>query len=399
MTLSLYLIWVACIAIAPLYNILGEKMILIGLLLPIILRRKMRVEKGVAAYVISFMLFFGIKLIFAINGYNAVSSFHSIYTLAFGMLELAILFMFIGSCNFSSIIDNDINKRRIRAFIIISFYGSLLASIILMLIRGRDFYRLNLASGGIFAAPQFFLLIAIVMAMALTYEAIKNRNRRILNIVLIVIGFIYILLANYTTQLIFYIFAVLLVTALTAMDTTVKKVFGVIVLAAFTVFAVNRLPDFIYWVNNRFFSQNYTMHMRLNEIYTLLRFGDAGRDLNGRFDLMSTSFGTFKEHWLLGVPFSKYNTVNTGIIVGDHSEWVDDLARYGAIGSLLFAIFSIKGIKTIFMEFRLNKTMIISNTILIGLYGFANPIIKIFLMCGLVLASSILACSEETIIE
>ena len=396
MTLSLYLIWVACIAIAPLYNILGEKMIFIGLLLPIILRRKMRIKKGVAACIISFMLFFGIKLIFALNGYNAVSSFHSIYTLAFGMLELAVLFICIGSCNFSSIIYAEENKRTIRTFIIVSFYGSLLACIMLMMIRGRDFYRLNLASGGVFAAPQFFLLMSIVMSMALTYEALKNKKKRLINIILIAIGFFYNLLANYTTQLIFYLFGILLVTVLTLMDTAAKKVVGVIGLTILTVFAVERLPDFIYWVNNRFFAQNYTMHMRLNEIYTLMKFGDAGRDLGGRFDLMSTSIGTFKDHWLFGVPFSEYNTVNTGIIVGDHSEWVDDLARYGMIGSILFAVFSIKGIQTIFREFKLNKTMMAAYTILIGLYGFANPIIKIFIMCGLVLASSLLAVSEET---
>ena len=396
MTFSFYLIWVACFAIAPLYNILGEKMILIGLLFPIMLKCKMRVEKGVAACIIPFMLFLGIKFMFAINGYNAVSSFHSIYTLAFGMFELAILFICIGSCNFSSIIDVENKKRTIRNFIIISFYGSLLASISLMMIRGRDFYRLDLASGGVFAAPQFFLLMSIVMSMALTYEALKDKKKRLLNIILIAIGFVYIILANYTTQLIFYLFGILLVTILTLMDTTAKKVMGVIILAVLTVFAVDRLPDFIYWVNNRFFAQNYTMHMRLNEIYTLLRFGDAGRDLNGRFDLMNTSFATFKEHWLIGVPFSDYNTVNTGIIVGDHSEWVDDLARYGIIGSILFAVFIIKGINTICKEFKLNKTMIISYAVLISLYGFANPIIKIFLMCGLVLASSILDCSEET---
>ena len=66
------------------------------------------------------------------------------------------------------------------------------------------------------------------------------------------------------------------------------------------------------------------------------------------------------------------------------------------IGSILFAVFSIKGIQTIFREFKLNKTMMAAYTILIGLYGFANPIIKIFIMCGLVLASSLLAVSEET---
>ena len=396
MTFSFFLIWVACIAIAPLYNLLGEKMILIGILLPILFQRKLIIVRKTVLCIVPFILFFAIKLLFAVDRYNAISYFHSVFTLALGILELALLFACIKSFDFSSVSALNVNRKRIYSFIVYSFYSSLVISIILMIIRGRDFYRADWSNGGILVAPNFYMLMSIVISMALTYEAIKNKKKRIVNGVLIVIGFIFILLANYATQLLFYLFGIILVCIFSLIDTTIKKIVGVFLLTILTVYSINQLPDFIYWINNRFFLQNPTMHMRLNEIYTLLRFGDAGRDLNGRFDLMNLSINTFREHWILGVPFSQYNTVYTGIIVGDHSEWVDDLARYGVIGSVFFAVFAISGIKTIFTEFKLNKTMMAAYTILIVLYGFANPIIKVFLMCGLVIASSLLACSEES---
>lgn len=390
MICEFYMIWAVCVAFAPLYNFLGEKIIILALIIPILINRKIKLSKMLLIGTVSFIIFMGFKMLFVINNYNPVSSFHSVYTLAFGMLELAILFLCIDSIDLLKIMDNKKYKVRIRLCVIVSFYSSLILSIIIMIIKGREFYRLNWASGGMLVAPQFYLIFNIVIGMALAYECIFNKTKRIINVFLIVIGLIYSVLANYTTQLIFYIFGIVLVFVLSVLNTKTKKTIGVIFLVTIAFLTINKLPDFILLINNTIFKNNHIMHMRLNEIYTLMRLGDAGVDLNIRLNYMKTSFHTFLDNWLFGVPFQKYNTFNTGIIVGDHSEWCDDLARYGLLGIIIWMFFIANGFKCIYRKFRLNKTMIMSYSFFIFLYGFANPIIKIFLVCGIILASSIL---------
>ena len=395
MSFEFFVLWIICVTLSPVYNILGEKIIILGLVFPIIYYKKIKFDRGLVVSLLPFVVFFVIKLLFVINDYNPISSFHSVLTLAFAMFELFVLFICVQSCDFSRLYGFTDKFYKIRRVILISFYSSLIFSIIIMIIKGRDFYRVNWSSGGVFVAPQFYLIISITISMALTYEAIKNKKRRLLNIVLILIGFAYAIFANYTTQIIFYLFGIALVYLLTILDTVTKRIIGVVLLSIFVIFTYSMLPEFILFVNDIFFMDNYTIHMRLNEIYTLLRYGDSGRDLKIRFDLMGYSFETFKNNMLFGINFSDYNTMSTGIVVGDHCEWIDDLARYGIVGFVFFALFSIKGIDSIFKIFRLNKTMVISYDILIFIYGFANPIIKIFLVCGLILSSALLACSLD----
>lgn len=395
MAQTVFILWIICMTFSPIYNILGEKIIILLFLLYAFLNKKMRINKVLLVFGALFFVMYFLKLFPTFADYTPYSYYHSIQRHAIGMAELLMFFLLIDNYDIDLFFDDKNYINRVKNWILYSYHLSIIISIIFLLIKGKNLYRSSAASSNFLVAPQFFLIFSICISMALTFEAIKNRDKRVRNIVLILLNATYIVLSNYTTQMIFLLAGITIVIINTILDTKTKRIIGTVIIAFLIFGLVNYLPEIIRWIAITFFSNNGTVYMRLNELYTFLMFGDAGIDLNGRFDLINASVRTFKEHFIFGVSFLNYNTQATGIVVGDHSEWVDDLARYGIVGFTLFAAFVCCGFKSLFVKFRATKELVISYVLLIVLYGFANPILNIFVVCGLIISLCLIIDTKD----
>ena len=110
------------------------------------------------------------------------------------------------------------------------------------------------------------------------------------------------------------------------------------------------------------------------------------QDVSSRNDLMMVSLNSFLNHPLFGVHYQKVGKVDE-TIVGNHSQWIDELARYGLWAILLF-VFLYKSLK----EQYLNTRMILPIAIYITI-GFFNPIlypivhITVFVLVPLLLSN------------
>ncbi|MCR5609721.1 MAG: O-antigen ligase family protein, partial [Lachnospiraceae bacterium] len=187
-----------------------------------------------------------------------------------------------------------------------------------------------------------------------------------------------IYMSNYTTQLIFAIWGILFVLIIGSKMKKLYKIIIILPICLLIIIGLPMLPTIIESISRTFFAKNETVNVRLNEIVLLLRRESIkGSDLMGRFDLIKLSWDSFKNNPLLGVPFSRYNTMFSGLIVGGHSEWPDDLARYGIIGGAFFTLFVVRSLKKVLLYERNNcYSLKYAFSVVIILYGFSNPIIR-----------------------
>ena len=110
------------------------------------------------------------------------------------------------------------------------------------------------------------------------------------------------------------------------------------------------------------------------------------KDVSSRTDLLMVSINSFINHPLFGVHYQKVGKVDE-TIVGNHSQWIDDLARYGLWAILLF-VFLYKSLKEQYFKTKMILPIAIYITI-----GFFNPItypivhINVFVLVPLLLSN------------
>ena len=372
MSLALLFLWILIISFGPAYNVVGDYGLISILIIYAILIRKIAIKRNVIFSSIIFLIFIGIKSI-GMSSSQALSAYHSSYAVVLGVVKLVALFVLL-----PDLYAIDISKRKkfVDCFVLF-FHVSVLIGLIMLFIHGRNTYRDNAEVGGYILTPQFFVTLSVFMIMALLYISIKQKKKSFY-IALIILDFIYIFMSNYTTQMLFALFGGAMVLVGCSNMKKQKKTLFIVLMMVLLLVSVPALPELIRWTNNTFFANNSTVSTRLYEIEILLRRGDvAGTDLMGRVDRVGTSINTFKKNIAFGVPFSAYNTTSTGLIVGGHSEWPDDLARYGIFGCVLFIYLIYNGIKKI-INWDNGKLIDLKTAfiLVIAAYGFANPIIR-----------------------
>ncbi len=372
LNLLLYL-WVICVAFGPAYNAVGDPGVFALMLAIVLLARRIKIDKKLITSMVLFAVLIAYKAIGIDNG-RAISEFHSAYGVINTSLKLIVFAFFL-----QTIIPVISDKRDILVKLFnAAFHVSIVSSIVILFIVGRNTYRTNAAEGGILLAPQIYITISVFMIMALVYLIMQNKEKRGLRLGLVVLNFIYIFMSNYTTQLIFAVFGILLVLTLGSGMKKSNKIVIVGIIGLLIIIGIPMLPTIIESLSRTFFAANETVNVRLNEIVLLLRRESIkGSDLMGRFDLINMSWESFKSSPVFGIPFSRYNTVSTGLVVGGHSEWPDDLARFGIVGGVIFALFIVRTLrKTLYYEDANNRSFKFAIAVMIILYGFSNPIIR-----------------------
>ena len=371
-SLLLYL-WVICVAFGPAYNVVGDPGVFALMLAIIIFTRRIQLDKKLITSTVLFTIFIAYKTI-GIDTGQAISEFHSAYGVINTSLKLVFFSFFLQTI--IPVIED--YREKVSNLFIVVYHISIALSIVILFIVGRNTYRTNVKEGGILLAPQIYITISVFMIMALVYILIHTGEKKAIRFILIGLNFIYIFMSNYTTQLIFVVIGILVVITLGSKMKKSNKVILIGIVGLLIVIGIPMLPTIIDTINKTIFATNETVNSRLNEIVLLLRRESIrGSDLMGRFDRIALSWNTFLTGPILGIPFSRYNTVSTGIVVGGHSEWPDDLARFGIVGGFIFGLFVIRLLKKCLdYDHEENKPFKKVVIVIVLLYGFSNPIIR-----------------------
>lgn len=373
MKMALLYVWTICISLSAAYNVVGDFGVILFILIFAVVLNRFTVNRKTACAVLAFGMFIAIKAV-GIKGTQSISDYHSVYNMLSENAKRTSLFLLLP---IMKKVSSENRRKADRAFLLF-YHISVVLSIFVLNSVGRNTYRLSLSRDYILLAPQFYIMISVIMSMSLVYKIIKGREHRFMYVLLLLINITYIYMANYTTQMVFLILGCAC-SLIFCSDIRKRNSFiNLSMLLVAVALAFPYLADIVIMIKDGFFADNPVVSVRLDEIALFLRRGNLmGTDLLVRVDRISLSLDTFKSNILTGVPFSMYNTTTTGVVVGGHSEWPDDLARYGLLGGILFAAFMYFGImgaiplkdKRI-QDFR--KPLIL----VLFLYGFANPFFR-----------------------
>ena len=354
----------------------GDAVILLLLIIIALLNLNRNVPLQNYALFIPFVVFFAIKVFFldalyidrsaymGVNGYIDI-----IEKLIFFFLLLPLIKEDVASCKY------------VRPFALFFFFLSLIFSIFVILKLGNGVYRDRTINGGVLLAPHYFIFLAIAISMMFFDEILRFQSKRFPKIVGIAVCFFYVLGANYTTQLLFFIGGIIFVSLFHFIKDFKKLVlFIIIYLVSFSLLLEN--SSFILdSINELFFSNNPVIYKRINEISLLLQFQDmTGTDFGARIALKEISLNSFFDNPFFGIGFSDYNPIsNLNLTIGCHAQWYDDLGRLGVVGCVLYGIFLKNGIVMILPEKQMKWTTLHKAYLFeFLLYGFFNPFVDVF---------------------
>lgn len=371
LSILLYL-WIIFISFGPAYNLVGDWGVFSAMAMIVLSSRHITIEKKITACIVAFGTFIAYKAV-TIGNSQAISVFHSAYGVVNTAIKLLIFIFMLQTIAPLCEQRKDILARLFN----FCFHFSIVLSIIVLFRAGRNTYRYETGAGGLLLAPQIYITVTIFVIMGLVYLLLKSKKKRVLRITLILLDIIYLYMANYTTQLLFAFLGIVIVIAMGSKMKKKNRIITMLFLGIIIMVTIPILPEFIRLVSETFFATNEIVKTRLEELALLLQGGNIqGTDLKFRFDLMSRSFSAFLHDSIFGVPFSHYNTIDTGWIIGGHSEWFDDLARYGIVGMIFFCLFLYRSYQMVFKPLG-NAVELKKALLLIGLlYGFANPLVR-----------------------
>lgn len=212
-------------------------------------------------------------------------------------------------------------------------------------------------------------LVIIYVAFLTVYHRARKRIRPIhqcIMLVMIIIMAITIILSQYSTA-----FALILIfTVLELLPRNIFKYLFLILLGVLIYFAPTLITGFISFIP---FIPDLTSS-RINEL--ILSFSGLGASEyiigdGQRMDRILWSLKIFAEHPILG-GFA----TNTTLPFGYHTEWIDQLARYGAIATLFSASFWAKMHRHIvsYSPSDVTKACVTNSFIMFVVLGFLDPI-------------------------
>ena len=364
------ILFVACISFGPVHNLFGSAGVIMALLVLLLMSRSVVFPSKCVTVLIWWCVFLLIKSIGAI-GTTYISEYHGANRVLSGMVLLTCISFCVSLLTPLFVKNKEIVAKAFLLF----FHASVAINLIFLLINGRNTYRLNEETGGVLLSSQFFVFGAIIIVMLLLSCFFNKKKYTYL--ALAALDFIYIITANYTIQILFAILSCGIVIAYYQIHDKRKRGFVLVLLTIVIIVGVPMLPVIIGKVGDAFFHDNTIVLSRLNELQQLLKKQSLqGTDLYSRLSLMQMSFNSFKDNILFGIPFNLYNTVQTGQNVGGHSEWIDDLARFGLLGMILLFAFLFRIVNHILNIMDDNKPLKICVMGVVVLYGFANPFLR-----------------------
>lgn len=297
----------------------------------VLLRPNMKCFKDVL-----FSKTFGIYMIFVVVGIRVLLS-GNLNTGFFDPIKLVIdwyqiivaysLYLYVRTLS-----DN--RRRKLVKFSLNCIFISLLLSLYYVYFVDPQAIR-NTQRGFLFGVGDFQLMYGLVIFVGSLTAILRTkitRKARFKLTMLLMLSSLTLFKSNLVTSLILGIFSIFLNYLLMSKNLTIKKILVsttliFIVLVRDTVaqlfFALSRW-DKLYWS-----TQN-----KIAAIGNLLIKSDNIDTLGSRWDLAQQSINSFFSNPIFGVNYSDYGQG----VIGMHSQWADDLARFGLFGFLFVLV-------------------------------------------------------------
>ncbi|MBE6594441.1 MAG: hypothetical protein E7644_01445 [Ruminococcaceae bacterium] len=161
----------------------------------------------------------------------------------------------------------------------------------------------------------------------------ETKKQRWLSIFLMLVVLVVLINASFTISLLVFAVAIVLSVA-NKISKANRLILTGAVIVSLVVFWTG-IGDLLLWVSNQL--DNATIASRLSDLAAIFSSGVLEGDAGVRGDLYKASFNTFLRHpFGVGVHYS-YRVFENGI--GYHSQFLDDLARYGILALSFYGIF------------------------------------------------------------
>lgn len=232
----------------------------------------------------------------------------------------------------------------------------------------------------------FDFIYGLVILLPVFIEMLRNKNSyiKIDGIVFLVISIVCIVKSNFTMALLLTIVTVVLSLVLHRRKNWMITVILCIVAVLITPYLLKLLLEYVYSIQTSILAKD-----KINGILLFLNGSGKISSVTDRTELMQISLKSFIESPIWGNG-GYYRVTNTGII-GKHSQFIDDFARYGILGGIPLTQYVFSTIKRLKGDRQKNITDCFSiSTIVFLMLGFLNPIYNYgILMCYFISASCI----------
>lgn len=214
----------------------------------------------------------------------------------------------------------------------------------------------------------FFQGLAICSPILVTF--FKNNKYKWFSLIAIIIIFISLLFASFAISLLMLCVAVLLSLLSNSKSQSTIQKFGIGILVLLLI-AVVPWSNLFYFLSD--IMPNDSISVRFASIASSLADGFAGGNLDSRLQTYVTSLNTFLENPLGVGPHYTFVTMENGI--GYHSQFFDDLARYGIFAIAFYVAFFFGYYKLLLQQWsKINmKQVVLPVVIVYFLFLCLNP--------------------------
>ena len=307
--------------------------ILFLLLLVFLINNKKYLRRGsvpFAALACAF-IYIAFELAYEILGISKCEYIYYYYTISF------LFFAFIGPP-----LIEDMDKRE-EGFILASYFGSLLyimyANLKLKQKYGSAYVRLgDIYSASTNVISTQFISAIVLICGALLAHYLYSKKRRLATMIVLAVTVAFEIFVGQRMIAIILMAAMMAVQILTCQRKPGVKylvvLLGIVVAA---VILINIQPILL-WVSDSM--HNIRITRRVNQLLFLIRnrgIKGTGGSLEVRYNLIINSIHTFFSspvHFLIGVGDSS----TSNLLVGHHSQWIDQAAKYGIVGVVLLFV-------------------------------------------------------------
>jgi hypothetical protein len=287
------------------------------------------------------------RLIVVVLAYFAIMTFFYFADIKDASEHIRVSFTFWGTILLYLCALDDGGKIRLGKFFIVLFLATCLTSSIGVIIDNEAARAITHAAtddpiertlkmkniAGIYLFQCMVLCVPSLIALS------KNIKMKVLNALILVFLTVVLINASFTISILLFFVTLVLTFALTEAKTKNRKVLKILicVLLLSLLFSGESLLDwFASTINNPRVSERI---LGISEL--LYGTGEAVGDVSSRIDVYKLSFKTFCREFPFGAgPHYSYVSGENGM--GYHSQFIDDIARYGVF-AILFYVFFLTG--------------------------------------------------------
>lgn len=291
-------------------------------------RRYINDGKANSSAVLLVTLYLIFEIVYELLGISESSLIYYYYTISFFFFAFAI-----------TPILPKLTRRQQNALIVVivvSIFIAMLTNIQLSNQYGEYYIRLTDYYNGYtnVVNTQYISSLVIFCGLLLIKARLSNEFKLVSYAMLFFSIYFIIAVGQRLTAIILLIFVLLFQTMYLGEKRRWRYVAYIIAIVMAIILVVNYEPILL-WISDLINNDRVTV--RINQLLYAFKFGEiqgAGGSLEVRFELMMNSLNTFKSS-ILSFFFGVGEHRTSNDLIGHHSQWIDQTAKYGVFGCVL----------------------------------------------------------------